>query len=1119
MPAPSAPAPMPMPYDAQAQPSYRPVPAPVPVPALTPGSGRRSSHTGMMRRSVTTPLPPISTDMSLGDLPAVPPLPSSTISSPSRTPAYPGQRVYSPVIKENHQQKQQQQQQNIYRALSPQRPPSIPQKIPEGFQSPVHSLNASLAGSGTGSGSNGNNTPTTHTPISASSLSHLDNATMPLPANEEVVPNGHIADDEPPQRENVPADIDALVDSVQAYYLGDQHVSESNGPDSNIVAFPPRESSKEQSTPQHSSATASPAIEIPPISTATPVSQPTTTSQTTSPAPAAHSQFTPDQKRPESAPHSASITTSSTTNPTPPSTGYVAYKPYKPPELSVGPTSSSTPSPTRSSLPITPFSGTPTSMTPGPYGNGSQTRAYHPSPPPPLMPLSQTQSLPQSLPQTQGHAPISISPAAPMIAKRGQPSPVTQQFVEAEVRNVRSGSPRGAVFPGPGPGPIAPGHGHGHGHNHGHHDRVHEHGHHGHGHGHGHGHEHRHRREHGHQHGQAHGGNAAMGGPHAQPPPMRHMPTAPAGGLREQNSIPGAYPSSPTHPPMPHSASAAAGRHMPIPGPGSVPGPGAHGFPPPGHPHAKRVATGGMPPPPHPGPYSGRSVTMSSMPPGPMHEKQSMGAGYHRGSGHGVADPALGGQPDKTRAYVPEAKPVPFRPGLQPGPVPIRQHGGPAPPVVQGNPVPSGSGGQPGAMRSGTMTSMTSAAAPSSAPPSSALAGQAPPSASPAPVMTSGTAAGDSSLTVDELRRWANMAKAAPNDDKIQFEYAKKLLQASKVLVARNPGDAKAKMKQRQAYTGEGIKVLKKCAHRNYPEAMYFLGDCYTQGFYGLPKDPKEAFVLYHSAAKAGHGAAAYRTAVCCELGPDAGTRRDPMKAVQWYRRAASLGDPPAMYKFGYIQLKGLLGQPRNPKEAITWLKRAAERADEDNPHALHELAVLYADPSLANNIIIKDEAYSIELLTKAGELGYKYSQYKLGQIYEFGQQGQAPNARLSIYWYTRGAAQGEHQCELSLSGWYLTGAEGILQPSDTEAYLWARKAAVAGLAKAEYAMGYFTELGIGVPSNLEEAKKWYWKASSQNFIKARERLEDLKRGGAMMEKSKLSRERQQNTDTDCVLM
>ena len=87
---------------------------------------------------------------------------------------------------------------------------------------------------------------------------------------------------------------------------------------------------------------------------------------------------------------------------------------------------------------------------------------------------------------------------------------------------------------------------------------------------------------------------------------------------------------------------------------------------------------------------------------------------------------------------------------------------------------------------------------------------------------------------------------------------------------------------------------------------------------------------------------------------------------------------------------------------------------------------------------------------------------------------------RQSIAWYSKAAVQEEHQSELALSGWYLTGSEGVLQQSDTEAYLWARKAAQAGLAKAEYAMGYFTEVGIGAPANLEDAKRWYWRAACE---------------------------------------
>lgn len=129
-----------------------------------------------------------------------------------------------------------------------------------------------------------------------------------------------------------------------------------------------------------------------------------------------------------------------------------------------------------------------------------------------------------------------------------------------------------------------------------------------------------------------------------------------------------------------------------------------------------------------------------------------------------------------------------------------------------------------------------------------------------------------------------------------------------------------------------------------------------------------------------------------------------------------------------------------------------------------------------------KDEAYSKQLFTQAAKLGYKFSQFRLGCAYEYGLLGSLVDPRQSIAWYSKAAVQEEHQSELALSGWYLTGSEGVLQQSDTEAYLWARKAAQAGLAKAEYAMGYFTEVGIGAPANLDDAKRWYWRAACQSY-------------------------------------
>lgn len=199
-------------------------------------------------------------------------------------------------------------------------------------------------------------------------------------------------------------------------------------------------------------------------------------------------------------------------------------------------------------------------------------------------------------------------------------------------------------------------------------------------------------------------------------------------------------------------------------------------------------------------------------------------------------------------------------------------------------------------------------------------------------------------VTLDELERLKRIIKTNPTDQKTQLILAKKWVEAASVLADEGGrADPKTRNKNRERYILDAHKIIKKLVSSGNPDAMFYLADCHGRGLLGLETDNKEAFTLYQSAAKVGHAQSAYRVAVCCEMGHEqgGGTRRDPLKAMQWYKRAAMLGDTPAMYKMGMILLKGLLGQPKHPREAIVWLKRAADLADEENPHALHELVAV----------------------------------------------------------------------------------------------------------------------------------------------------------------------------------
>lgn len=65
-----------------------------------------------------------------------------------------------------------------------------------------------------------------------------------------------------------------------------------------------------------------------------------------------------------------------------------------------------------------------------------------------------------------------------------------------------------------------------------------------------------------------------------------------------------------------------------------------------------------------------------------------------------------------------------------------------------------------------------------------------------------------------------------------------------------------------------------------------------------------------------------------------------------------------------------------------------------------------------------------------------------------------------------------------ALSKWYLCGSEGNFEKNESLAVTFAEKAAARQLPAAEFALGYFYEVGIGGPIDLEKAKRWYERVS-----------------------------------------
>ncbi|KAI8070848.1 hypothetical protein BC940DRAFT_295722 [Gongronella butleri] len=376
--------------------------------------------------------------------------------------------------------------------------------------------------------------------------------------------------------------------------------------------------------------------------------------------------------------------------------------------------------------------------------------------------------------------------------------------------------------------------------------------------------------------------------------------------------------------------------------------------------------------------------------------------------------------------------------------------------------------------------------------------------------------------SMENLQRFRADAMAS-NDPKMMLDLAKYMMEVLPIVLAANENDPKKQRKIKETMVTEAQRIVKKIANNGlgksgYGDAQFYLADAYGSGKLGLAIDADKAFSLYLQGSKQGHPGCTYRVAVCYEVG--AGTKKDNGHAIQFYRKASTLGDVRAMYKLSMVLLRGTLGQQKNPREGMSWLERAASLADEDYPQPLHDLGVAFEKEGIPS--VIPDPNYARDLFSKAAQEGYAPSQFKLGLAYENGFLNCPIDPRRSIAWYSKAAEQGDLESELALSGWYLTGAEGILQQNDSEAYLWARKAADRGYSKAEYAVGYYTETGVGVKPNLDEARRWYMRAAAQNNRRAMQRLTELKKHGHLQQRRKHTRDAQgrpADKDSDCTIM
>lgn len=146
----------------------------------------------------------------------------------------------------------------------------------------------------------------------------------------------------------------------------------------------------------------------------------------------------------------------------------------------------------------------------------------------------------------------------------------------------------------------------------------------------------------------------------------------------------------------------------------------------------------------------------------------------------------------------------------------------------------------------------------------------------------------------------------------------------------------------------------------------------------------------------------------------------------------------------------------------------------------------------------IKGARFNIE---KAAYLGFAKAQTKMGAAYELCQLGCDFDPALSLHYNALAARQGEPEAEMAISKWFLCGYDGIFDKNEELAFTYARRATQNGLATAEFALGYFYEIGMHVPVDIQAARQWYSKAADHGNKDATARIDGISRSKTLSKK------------------
>jgi|688.fasta_scaffold198316_1 TPR repeat protein len=251
-----------------------------------------------------------------------------------------------------------------------------------------------------------------------------------------------------------------------------------------------------------------------------------------------------------------------------------------------------------------------------------------------------------------------------------------------------------------------------------------------------------------------------------------------------------------------------------------------------------------------------------------------------------------------------------------------------------------------------------------------------------------------------------------------------------------------------------------------------------------VPKNNEKAFFWIQKAATKGLTEAEYYLGIMYFYGE--GTQKDNKKSLYWIQRSAQKGYFEAQYYLGNMYYTGD-GVPKDYNKAVLWLEKSVDSFDEFDK-APFVLSEIYLSDDYKHKNIHK----ALKWLHKAAELGNAEAQFKLGVMYDLGENITQDFSK-AFEWYKKSATLIESEgTTYNIAKMYYFG-RGV--PKDpTIAATWYLKSAMLGNAMAQFNLSLMYHNGDGLIKNRVKAYAWMNLAAAQSFGNSQAARDDFEK-------------------------